>query len=508
MPARSAGDNGARQCRVRDPLPTPVPGLRPPDLAVAAALAGLALAWRLPAVPGIEAHVDALSPILDALRLLGRAAPEPLPSPGVARALSHLPLVLGEPDGLLGAFQRRAALQATIPAAVYLAACARLPRRRGPLLAALLLLVGDSQLRGLLSSGGALLAPEWVGLAVLAAAFRSRVAAACSGLAVAMAVGNAPLALAAAPLLFSTDRRRWALGGLAVGLIPAVLAVVGWHRAGADLFHALAMSPWGAGRPAGDQLGNLVARWSEPTTAVLLGGALLALRVDRRGMRPLVIALALAAVGAFAAGWLHEGWWRPLAPWLGVAFAVAVEGSTRRVRVGLAGAALVAVALAPFPATFDGDPSGLGRVGPVHALAVEIDGRRAEGPWAILAVAESGGDARSALLGVVLDRTLAGRATGLFAEGPRPLRTRPLLVHVEGQPPFLARARASLPPGLHLLGAGERSALVEAPDLAAARPWLDRLCGFAGRALEVDGPAAWHALLGRGPFGPIFTCPE
>jgi hypothetical protein len=51
MPARSAGDNGARQCRVRDPLPTPVPGLRPPDLAVAAALAGLALAWRLPAAP-------------------------------------------------------------------------------------------------------------------------------------------------------------------------------------------------------------------------------------------------------------------------------------------------------------------------------------------------------------------------------------------------------------------------------------------------------------------------
>ena len=494
-----------------DPSPRRL-GSRPVlDLVVIVALTAIALCYRLLFVPSIEAHGEALAPLLDALSLLGRDGPEPGRTPGLGRALSHLPLVVGHPDGLLGAFGRRALLSSLMPAAVYSVARSRCRGLIAPVAAGLLMAVADSQLRGLLSAHGVLLAPEWVAVALLCTqAPGSRVAAVFAGLALGLAAMNCPLALAASPILLGFERRRWGVGGLLVCLGPAMADLWAWAGDGIPLEQVLSMNPGSAGVPAAEVLGQLASRVDRPSTAVLLAAPLLFLPLLRRDALAGLVGLAAAATLAIAGGWLYEGWWRPLSPWLAVLLAMGLDRlPPRRSIAGVVAVVAVVVVAALAVVSNDVDPNAdsLGRVGHVHQVAATAEARHGAGPWSLLGLAEAGGDARASMLGVVLDRAIAGRAVGLFAEGAHPLRTQPLLVHLEGRPAFISRAASTLRPGLRLRGLGRSFVLIQADDLAAARPWAEQLCGLAGQALDVDGPASWQALLDRPATAPIFRCP-
>jgi hypothetical protein len=462
------------------------------------ALAAAAVRWTIPGV--VDAQEEALSPLFDAMRLLGSPVPESPKVPGFGRALSHVPFVVGQPDGLVAVFVRRAAAQSLLPVVVFLVARSRCRSWMGPLAAALLFAVADGPLRSLLA-GGASLAPEWIGVALLCTLRPgSRLAAMCAGLALAIATMNTPLALAGWPLLLLFERRVWTGVGCIVGLVPMALDLVDTSQAGVPLTEALGMNPLHAGTPMGEVAGQLFARLEQPSNVLLFAAPIVALYVVRRDAAAPALALGSSLALAFAAGWLQEGWWWPLMPWFAVALAVTVD------RLGRPAVAVVLVVALHAGLTFDPgrSPETLRFAGHIHALAEDLDDRRAEGPFSLLGVAEAGGDGQASLVGVVLDRALAGRADGLFAEGARPLRSQPLLVHVEGEPEFVSSARTSMPAGMTLVLVGTRALAVRAPDLEAATPWLEGLC--ADRALDVDGPARWQALLDRGATAPLFRC--
>lgn len=467
---------------------------------MAVALAACAWLLRLQFAPDFEADGEALAPLMEALGVPHRGTA----SPGFGRSFSHLPLVWGQPDGLLGVAHRRLGIQGLLPALVYLAA-----RLRGatPALAAgagLLLATGDSQIRTLLGGHGVRMAPEWVAVALLCAR-DSRPLAFLSGVALALAVMNDPLALPAVLLLATLPRRAAFAGtaGVALTLAPAAAELLRWRADGRVLTTALGMNP---GLPPLAEVTNRLTEYvGQPGTLLLLlaPALVLALRADPpRPARVALAALVAAALLATLTGWLSQAWWRPLAPWLALVLATARARALPPVLLVVALHAALTM-----PAEFQHERDTLRRVGHTRDVALLLEERRADGPWSLLGLAEPGLDARSSLRGVVLDRVLAGRADGLFAEGARELRARRLMIHVEGEPPFVARARATVPSELQLLAMGQRTVLVEAESLDVALPWLLHLCTLAPEPLVPDGPAEWQPLLGRRATGPIFGCP-
>lgn len=476
------------------------PPAEPPSTVRALLVAGLitavAAAARAPLLEATLITEAGLAPWLDAWLLLGHPGPAASSALGFGAALSHLPLLLHDADGLRSALTARAWLQALVPAVVWFAARQRGASVAAATAAALLLVAADGLLRELL-----LLRPpavEWVALAVLGASFRgSRLAAVGAGFAVGMATMNAGWALAAAALVGELQHRRAFGAALGLTLLPALLDARAAVQRGASAFELLGLPP---GAQTDDLIGQLTSSLAEPTTLVLIA-APLAVAHRRPTLRAPALALGLSAVLCLACGWVDPGWWCPLAPWLAAALAPALNGH-RLAQVGTLGIAL-------FAGVSDGGgrsaDASLGRAG--HALRIsEVVGElAADGPGSLLAVAEPGGGSVADLRPVLLDRALRGTLDPLLGAGqqtPPPARA---LIHVEGGAAFVLHAGSSLPAGVERVSGTPTTLLVTAPDLATARPWLDGLCALREEPLHVGSASAWAP---RSASRSDYACPD
>lgn len=338
-----------------------------PDVAICGVLVALGLALRLPVVPHMELTSDGIDPLKEALlvREGRRFFVEHSFLFGYGRAWSFLPLVAGDPGGLLGMGARRAVAQTLVPPLVYLATRLllgrgpiHLGRRVGPLIAAAAVLTNHGLFETLVTGHQTYLGVEWgslyvLGLAALVSGRGLVPAALIAGAALPMMAMNHPFAAAGAgavvPVLAGAWRtRRWRGIG-AFALLCAVALAVGWphlrhllftpHGGAAGFVQQARDSAGGESLSALQVLDLLLAGRLRkgggllvfgPVAAVAFGiaGALLAGSRPESRARAVRVALfglgALLCIGlAVALGvmvnYVQRYHWRPLLPLLAVA---------------------------------------------------------------------------------------------------------------------------------------------------------------------------------------------
>ncbi|MCK6528294.1 hypothetical protein L6R50_12295 [Myxococcota bacterium] len=339
-----------------------------PDVAICGVLVALGLALRLPVVPHMELTSDGIDPLKEALlvREGRRFFVEHSFLFGYGRAWSFLPLVAGDPGGLLGMGARRAVAQTLVPPLVYLAtrllmgrSPLHLGRRVGPLIAAAAVLTNHGLFETLVTGHQTYFGVEWgslyvLGLAALVSGRALVPAALLAGAALPMMAMNHPFAAAGAGALLPVlagawGTRRWrGLGAFA--LLCVVALAVGWPH----LRHVLFTPHGGAAgfvQQARDSAGG------ESLSALQVLDLLLAGRLRKGGgllvFGP-VAALAFGIGGALLAGS------RP-------------DSRARAARVALFGGGAMGEGAAPPPDPLD--PAGPGGGPPGGRLLVRADPR-------------------------------------------------------------------------------------------------------------------------------------
>lgn len=338
-----------------------------PDVAICGVLVALGLALRLPVVPHMELTSDGIDPLKEALlvREGRRFFVEHSFLFGYGRAWSFLPLVAGDPGGLLGMGARRAVAQTLVPPLVYLAtrllmgrSPLHLGRRVGPLIAAAAVLTNHGLFETLVTGHQTYFGVEWgslyvLGLAALVSGRALVPAALLAGAALPMMAMNHPFAAAGAGALLPVlagawGTRRWrGLGAFA--LLCVVALAVGWphlrhvlftpHGGAAGFVQQARDSAGGESLSALQVLdlllagrlrkgGGLLVFGPVAALAFGIGGALLAgSRPDSRARAARValfglgalLCIGLAVALGVMVNYVQRYHWRPLLPLLAVA---------------------------------------------------------------------------------------------------------------------------------------------------------------------------------------------
>lgn len=483
--------------------------LRPRDAALALTLFTLAVALRLPLAGLTGTVADALDPLRGALAFRDRLE---LTHPGFfhfgyGRDLSFVPFVLGA-DSLAEAGLRRLLAQALLAPLVFLAARRLTPTTLGPLLAALLLATGEELLHTAVSGAEGYLAAEWGAAALLALSFGDRrLPQLALGACLAMALMNHPFAAPTLLLLALHPRgRTWGLGAFLAVLAPQILRVAAaLTKPDTDV---LAFAPLASFDPGvflssighGDVVLLLLAPFALAATRPLDS---LPRRLALLGLLGFGASLLELAFVGSAHGW----YWRPLAPWFALLFALAIAPRPRlQTMASLLVAAVCLASLVRARAAFDRDGEGLRYAEHASAFGQLLQDGEARAPLGILGVAFPGeAGYREDVLPVVVDLQIAAR-TDLLARSRKEMLDGPLLVHLAGPPAQIARLRADWHGRAELLSMGRGYVILEFAQGIDVQPLIEQVCALAEGDVNFSDTGQWQRMLGTKQRSLVVSC--